>query len=202
MDDLIAYVTCQCREGRDIPFPPLSSTNPMRNGQAWVRFQHHYVAIVQSLSRLGFSFLSFFFYFFLCRHVIWTSVKPDPTVVWHCTIRGRRTTIGAAHSKWSCASDGFKRAPNSCVNPTALLCVGPTASFFISFSYILQQYVMQNLQVSTVIVLKNRFKTLSSFRIWRILTMVYNTQNYWVYRLCPSTGIVKKTIPVTGLGGL
>jgi hypothetical protein len=37
--------------------------------------------------------------------------------------------------------------------------------FFLSFGCILQQYVMQNVQVSTVVLLINRFKTLPSFRI-------------------------------------
>jgi hypothetical protein len=27
-------------------------------------------------------------------------------------------------------------------------------------------------------------------RIWRILTIVYNTQDYWVSGLCPSSGIL------------
>jgi hypothetical protein len=38
-------------------------------------------------------------------------------------------------------------------------------------------------------------------RIWNILTMTYNTQNYWVSRLCPSSGIPgtgKENISETG----
>ena len=124
MDDLIAYVTCQCGRGQPHhPNPASLLYQPDVEGQAWVRFQHQYVTFVHSLSRVGVYF-SFFFNIF-CRHVIWTSVKPDPTVVWHCTISARPTAVRVSLSKWSCASDGFKREPNSCVNPPALLCVGP-----------------------------------------------------------------------------
>jgi hypothetical protein len=28
-------------------------------------------------------------------------------------------------------------------------------------------------------------------RFWRVLTVVYNTQNYWVFGICPSSGILK-----------
>jgi hypothetical protein len=32
------------------------------------------------------------------------------------------------------------------------------------------------------------FLTYNYFRYYRVLTMVYNTQKYWVFRLCPSSG--------------
>jgi hypothetical protein len=140
MDDLTAYVTCRCGRGQphQTSSQPLSSTSLMWNGQAWVRFQHHYVTFVHSLSRVG---VYFSFFTFFCRHVIWTSVKPNLTVVWHCTISARPTAVRVSLSKWSCASDGFKREPNSCVNPPALLCVGP--QLFVCVRCILQLYVMQ-----------------------------------------------------------
>jgi hypothetical protein len=40
-----------------------------------------------------------------------------------------------------------------------------------------------------------------SSRFWRVLTMVHNTQNYWVFGLCPSSGILetrKHNISETG----
>ena len=95
---------------------------------------------IRSLSFTRRRLLLFFFTFF-CRHVIWTSVKPNLTVVWHCTISARPTAVRVSLSKWSCASDGFKREPNSCVNPPALLCVGP--QLFVCVRCILQLYVMQ-----------------------------------------------------------
>jgi hypothetical protein len=33
-------------------------------------------------------------------------------------------------------------------------------------------------------------KQISTCRYYRVLTMVYNTQRYWVFGLCPSSGLV------------
>jgi hypothetical protein len=38
---------------------------------------------------------------------------------------------------------------------------------------------------------RKQFTKLETGGILRILTMVYNTQNYWVFRLCPLSGILK-----------
>jgi hypothetical protein len=46
--------------------------------------------------------------------------------------------------------------------------------------------------VYTTIFVKNKIDTIvSTFglsRYYRVLTMVYNTQRYWVFGLCPSSG--------------
>jgi hypothetical protein len=37
----------------------------------------------------------------------------------------------------------------------------------------------------------SRKTQLYGFRFYRVLTMVYNTQNYWVLGLCSSSGILE-----------
>lgn len=122
------------------PLSPSSLLYPTWCGRASMSSVSASVCNIRSLSftrrRLPLSFFNIF-----CRHVIWTSVKPDPTVVWHCTISARPTAVRVSLSEWSCASDGFKREPNSCVNPPALLCVGP--QLFVCVGCILQLHVMQ-----------------------------------------------------------
>jgi len=124
------------------PPNPSSLLYPTWCGRASMSSVSASVCNTRSLSFTRRRLLLFFFLtFFLGRHVIWTSVKPDPTVVWHCTISARPTAVRVSLSKRSCASDGFKREPNSCVNPPALLCVGP--QLFVCVGCILQLYVMQ-----------------------------------------------------------
>jgi hypothetical protein len=34
---------------------------------------------------------------------------------------------------------------------------------------------------------------LNAGRFWRVLMMAYNTRSYWVYALCPSSGVIANT---------
>jgi hypothetical protein len=63
--------------------------------------------------------------------------------------------------------------------------------FSLVFVHCLDKEFYNGTQTGSVISHENKLLLINPTYFWKILTMMYNTQNYWVLGLCPSSGILE-----------